>query len=395
MKILINDIESNKDSYVRTFTSFGYEVNELIFCNSFEQVKVFFEQYLEKLQTHIDLIITNDSSLSEKDVLRCNELCFLKNSLVHSFSNHNFRICSIPIILHSHNESKSEELSFPYSSVVKLNDKGNNNYFIQECERLIRKWRKEIIIDLDTLELGIESLKNFHLSKFYRGDYSRKIVKDSESYFTIKTKILSLEFIKCPQELRYDWLVLKDHQIEQAIEEFSIVYRHHVKYDKKDNERTILHKFFNDNKIILLRDIFSELNYEQNLHEVDSKESEECDFILKTEYPEHLKTVFFEVKREDVKFFVNKKRKRPSLNKKFIENLDQIWGYKKFSKNPKNATELFNKIGYATDNYEYVLLAGRLEEKEEMEELFQQKLTDHYSEIIVQTFDELARVYGL
>ena len=131
------------------------------------------------------------------------------------------------------------------------------------------------------------------------------------------------------------------------------------------------------------------------MHEVDSKESEECDFILKTEYPEHLKTVFFEVKREDVKFFVNKKRKRPSLNKKFIENLDQIWGYKKFSKNPKNATELFNKIGYATDNYEYVLLAGRLEEKEEMEELFQQKLTDHYSEIIVQTFDELARVYGL
>ena len=120
--------------------------------------------------------------------------------------------------------------------MVKLNDKGNNNYFIQECERLIRKWRKEIIIDLDTLELGIESLKNFHLSKFYRGDYSRKIVKDSESYFTIKTKILSLEFIKCPQELRYDWLVLKDHQIEQAIEEFSIVVSGNYKCRKSANK---------------------------------------------------------------------------------------------------------------------------------------------------------------
>lgn len=146
------------------------------------------------------------------------------------------------------------------------------------------------------------------------------------------------------------------------------------------------------NKIILLRDVYADLLYEKNLYVTNSKESEECDYILRTEYPDHLNTTFFEVKREDVKFFVNKNRKRPSFNKKFMDNLDQIWQYKKFAQNPFNANEIKDKIGYATNNFNFVMVAGRLEEKEEMKEIFEEKMKDHYKEIIVQTFEELSQI---
>ena len=175
MKILVNDNESNRDSYIRLFESFGYEKNELIFCSSYDQVKVFLEKYLEKKKSHIDLIVTNDSSSTLGDPLRCNELCWLKNTLISSFSNSNFRICSIPIILYSQNESKTELAVRPFDSIVQKNTRNDHAFFIKECERLIKNWRKDVINDLDTLELRIDDLRNFHTSEYFINYYLESV----------------------------------------------------------------------------------------------------------------------------------------------------------------------------------------------------------------------------
>lgn len=390
MRILINDFEKNREQYITIFKSFGYEENELIFCAGFSQSKEFIVSQLEKKGLHIDLIITNDSSDGYLfDILRCGELSFFKNSLTTSFSKRNFRISSIPIILHSENETKEKTDTFGFNSIIQKNSTGNHKYFITQCEKAIKDWRKSIIEDLDFLELPIESLNGFIHSTQFKNQYSQRILKSPEFHFAQSTSALSLEFIKCPVPLIYDWLTLKEENIEEVLDRYSEMYKRHKKYDRKNNERTVLHDFFNKNKIILLRDAYVGLEYEANLYEQDGIKSEECDFILKTDFPGYLNTTFFEVKKEDVKFFSNKKRKRPSLNRKFEDHLDQIWQYKRYVENETNQPEITDKIGYGTKRFDYVLLAGRNDEKEEFTELFNQKLSDHFSGIKVMTFEDL------
>lgn len=392
MRILINDITSESQRYINIFKSFGYEKNELIFCKSFEETKNFIINYLDRDKLHIDLIITNDTNDSVIDVLKASELAYFKNSLTSSYSKKNFRICSIPIILYSKHETKSPDFSLQFDSIIKKNESGYHNYFISEFERVIKTWRKNLLEDLQQLGLNVHNLSNFQETNYYKKHYKSNISNNSESYFSLKTKILSNEFIKYPAPLTYDWILLNKKSIEEAIEKFNQTYKRHIKYDRKNNERTILHDFFNKNKIILLRDAYIDLKYEKNLYDVGAKTSEECDFILKTEFPEFQKTTFFEVKKEDVTFYVKKHTKRPQLSSEFISHLEQVWRYKEFSQNPVNLPEIVDKIGYETQNFNYILLAGRLEEKEEMKDKFEKDLDRMYNQINVITYEELEEI---
>lgn len=391
MRLLINDHDNTREDYVRIFGNYGYEENELIFCNSFEQTREFIAKYLDRQKNHIDLIITNDSRENSSDDLKCSELCFLKNSITDSYSKNNFRICSIPTILYSENETKFE-FTQGFNSIIKKNNLGLHDFFITECEREIKSWRKLVYDDLEALEVKLDLLPNFVNTDFFKKYYFQKVTNNAESYFANRTKVISTEFIKCPGPLNYDWIVLKDTSIEKAILEYVNTYKNHVKYDRKNNERTILHDFFRSNQIILLRDAYTDLKYEENLYEINAKNSEECDFILKTEYPEFLKTTFFEVKKEDVQFYVKKNTKRPQISSEFMSHLKQLSGYRKYTLNPLHKIELENKLEYNTDNFDYVLLAGRLDEKEEMQEEFRDEVDTWFKGIKVTTYEELEQV---
>jgi hypothetical protein len=392
MKILINDYEDTKDQYTKIFGNFGYEHNQLIFLNSFESTKDFIVTYLEKKKLHIDLIITNDSKDNGKDILKANQLSFFKNNLITSYSKENFRINSIPIILYSENETKSEKFLSSFSSIINKNEFGEHDYFIHECEKAIKNWRKLLQEDLDALEIKPEQLPQFINSEFFNKYYFRKISNNAEHYFVNKTKIVSMEFIKAPTNLNYDWIVFHNNQIEEAILKYTDTYRNHVKYDRKNGERAILHEFFRQNRTILLRDIYNDLEYELNLKELKVKNSEECDFILKTEYPDFLATTFFEVKKEDVTFYVKKNTKRPQISSEFLSHLQQVWGYKEYTENPKHELELNTKLGYSTKKFDFVLLAGRLEEKEEMKNIFNSQINRMFEGIKVITYEELEEV---
>jgi hypothetical protein len=392
VRILINDIKTVKQQYINIFYEFGYEKNELIFCTSFEESKTFILNYLESKKLHIDLIITNDTSDTENDKLNASGLCYFIKSLTTSYSKNNFRISSIPIILYSKHETKSDSYPTQFDSIVQKDQSDNHKYFISECEKLIKEWRKALFSDLEQLGLKIDRLSNFHKSQYYKNFYKSNIERNSEAYFTLKTKIVSVGFIKYPAPLNYDWILLNQKFLEEAIERYINTYMHHVKYDRKNNERTILHDFFNNNKVILLRDAYNDLEYEMNLFDKDAKTSEECDYILKTEFPEFHKTTFFEVKKEDVTFYVKKKTKRPQISYNFLSHLEQIWRYKEYSQDLENWEEMSEKIGYQTQNFDYVLLAGRLEEKMEMKEKFEKDIDRMFNQINVITYEELEEV---
>lgn len=390
MKILINDIETNYQSYRDIFNNYGYERNELIFRNSFESTKEFLLEQLQKAGGHIDLIITNEITEKKQDVLKANELLFLKNTLTTSFSKRNFRISSIPIILYSNRESKVVFLN-NFDSIVKKDNLGNHLYFLSECERLIKDWRRKVLADLDILELKFTDLNNFQNSKKYE-TYIRRVSKNAIDYFATKTQLLSLEFIESPCLLKYDWLLLEGNKIEQAIYNFIDTYKNHQKYDSKNGERGILHEFFKRNKTILLRDSYVDMEYELKLNELDTTNSEQCDFILKTEYPDFLNTTFFEVKKEDVNFYVKKNTKRPQMSSAFLSHLKQVWGYKEFAENPLNEVELAKKLNYETQNFDFILLAGRKDEKEEVKETFEKEIDRMFNGINVITYEELEEV---
>ncbi len=392
MRILINDSDRCKEHYRKAFYSRGYEKNELVFFHSFESIKEFIIEHLEKNKLHVDLIITNSTSDTSNDFLKANQLCSFKNQLRSSFSKRNFRISSIPIILYSKNETKSTDYHSGFNAIIEKKSNGDYEYFISVCEKLIKNWRTSLYDDLENLEINSMPLRNFHNSVNFKKKYSKKITPKAESYFVHKTSVVSLEFIKCPAMLNYDWVVSNELEIEETILQYIDTYRHHVKYDRRNGERTILHNFFRNNKSILLRDSYSEMKYEMNLKEKKSRKSEECDFILKTELPDFLDTTFFEVKKEDVVFYTGKKSKRPQFTMDFFAHLNQVWGYRQFAKSTVNKDELSLKLNYSTQNFSFVLLAGRLEEKEEMKELFEPEINRMFRGIKVLTFEELEKL---
>lgn len=389
MKILINDFENDHEAYKDIFKNFGYEENELIFLDSFGRVKTFITEQLEKNKLHIDAIITNESSGLVRDSLEASTLAHFKNGLNTSYSNGNFRINSIPLILYSQTDTRESIGIDGFQAVIKKNTEGQHDYFISKFEQLIRDWRKALITDLESLEILNKDINNFHESIFYKTHYKSIISKNVETYFLLKTNIVSQEFIKLPTPLFYDWLILGRNEIEKSILEFNKTYNNHIKYDKKNNERTILHEFFNENKMILLRDAFIDIEYEKNLYDLNEKTSEECDYILKTEFPDFLKTTFFEVKKEDVTFYVKKKTKRPQISSNYLSHLEQVWRYKEYSENENNIDELESKLGYKTRNYDHILLAGRKEEKYEMEGKFNSDLVRMFNGIEVVTYEEI------
>ncbi|WP_369765207.1 hypothetical protein [Flavobacterium sp. WC2429] len=391
MKILINDLKENQNHYKEVFRQFGYEENELLFRDSFQDTIEFITDHLEIQKGHIDLIITSEIKFLEYNSLKANELLFFIKNHTQTFSKGNFRISSIPVLLYSDYETKENDLN-GFKSIVQKNNIGLHKYFFDECERLIKEWRNQIYIDLDNLGLKVDQLHNFILSTNFKNHYFNNVTRKAEMFYHNKTIQLSIEFIKAPSTLNYDWLILNRLEIENSIYKYIDTYNNHRKYDRNNGERTILHEFFKQNKIILLRDTYSDMKYELNLNEIDTKNSEECDFILKTEYPEFLKTTFFEVKKEDVTFYVKKNTKRPQISSAFLSHLNQIWNYKEFTENPSNTVELKNKLEYDTKNFDFVLLAGRIEEKEEMKHLFEKQIGRMFEGIKVVTYEELENI---
>ncbi|CAG2532796.1 protein of unknown function (DUF4263) [Maribacter dokdonensis] len=389
MKILINDFKTAEDTYKNIFKNYGYEENELIFCNSFEKTKSFIIEQLENKKLHIDVIITNESSAESIDSLQASKILRFRNGFNTSYSKGNFRISSIPVILYTDIETRGTISADNWQAILKKNKEGQHDKFIAEFENAIRTWRKGLVTDLENLGILNKNIQNFQESTFYKTHYKNRVTKNSESYFLLKTLIVSEEFIKLPTPLVYDWLIINRREIEQSILEFNSTYNNHIKYDRKNNERTILHDFFNQNKMILLRDAFIDFEYEKNLYDLNEKTNEECDYILKTEFPEFLKTTFFEVKKEDVTFYVKKKTKRPQLSSNYLAHLEQVWRYREYSGKKENEPEIASKLGYRTENFDHILLAGRKEEKLEMKEKFSSDLNRMYNGIEVVTYEEL------
>src|SRR3546814_8146852 len=51
-----------------------------------------------------------------------------------------------------------------------------------------------------------------------------------------------MQFIRFPKTLDYDWITISDEMLESTLTVFRTTFRANIKYDRRQNERTIIHQ---------------------------------------------------------------------------------------------------------------------------------------------------------
>ncbi|HEY9561268.1 MAG TPA: Shedu anti-phage system protein SduA domain-containing protein [Anseongella sp.] len=390
MKLLIVDTQASEERIRKIFLNEDYESNNLLFVNSVEDAKDFIANQLIRDRAHIDAIITNNVE-GNSELANAHHIVRFLNHSIESYSNQNFRVSSIPVVLHSEAEDKSDLQNLGFNAIVKSNGLCSHRNLVDVVEDQIKKWRESFIEDLDRLELDL-SVESFFKNDSEKRRYVQRFGKNYPDSFS-KTNVLSMQFIRFPKTLDYDWITISDEMLESTLTVFRTTFRANIKYDRRQNERTIIHQLFLRNPSLLHRDSYADHKYELSLKEKQDNCRQNCDFILMPDLPSHQNTTFFEVKKENVKMMVKMNKKRPRFSSEMHDHLYQISDYRKYTTKPENAAELAVKMGYLPERNSFQLLVGRLDEKLEAKDIFREKLGDHFPGIEVVTYEELESLY--
>lgn len=392
MTILVVDIDAEREKYQQAFRVNNYEDNNLIFRTSFQQAKEFLVDDLETKKRHIDaIVVANTAYANGGDVIKAKELLETRNLMVTSFSGGNFRICSIPMIMVTPELPNSALVAgLLFDDMVEKNKSGNYTALINAVESQVKRWRQGVIYDLGELGLDHRRLKGFHSKEGFAKVYQPRIGKRAEAFFAQYTRIVSLEFIKHPDDLPYDWLTVTVEAIEKQVRHFSKGYRKHKPYNKYDNENTILHPLLIKNPAVLLRDSFVSFLHEKAFPQ-NAGFSKRPDFILKPAIPAHMHTQWFEVKKENVTLLKGKSKKEQLPTSDLTAHATQLYRYKKYAEGEGNKNIIEERLGFKPGKFNYVLLVGRGEETDKYREQINEIMTDHYKGISLLSFEDLER----
>src|SRR3546814_14488276 len=89
-----------------------------------------------------------------------------------------------------------------------------------------------------------------------------------------------MQFIRFPKTLDYDWITISDEMLESTLTVFRTTFRANIKYDRRQNERTIIPKLFLRNPSLLHRESYANHKYELSLKEKQDNHKKNCDFII-------------------------------------------------------------------------------------------------------------------
>lgn len=392
MTILVVDTVAEQETYKQAFRVHNYEDNNLIFCNTYQQAKEFLTDQLETKKRHIDVILVANTAYADSgDVIKAKELLETKDMLVGSYSGGNFRICAIPMIMVTPELPNRALISgMAFDDVVEKNRNGYYGALINAVESQVRRWRQDVIYDLGELGLDPKRLKGFVSKEAFTKQYQPRIGKRAESVFAQHTNIVSLEFIKYPDELPYDWITTTVAAIEKQVKRFGKGFRKHKPYNRYDNENTILHPLLKENPAVLLRDNFVDYHHEQGFPQ-SARFSKRPDFILQPPIPDLMTTEWFEVKKENVKLLKGKSKKEQFPTDALTKYALQVWRYKKYAEDKNNERVIANRLGYIPGKYSYALLIGRAEETDRYKEQLTELMTDHYHGINLVSYEDLER----
>ncbi len=197
-------------------------------------------------QLHVDLIISD--TVFPSDTFKDN-IDFIRSSQ-ETYSYHNFKLSSIPIVLHTAYFDSDEIRSLDVNKIIPKPLDENNNRFATDLLNIVKDWRKSIYDDLEILGIGLD----FNFSKADLG-YAVRVKSE-------KTKILSKAFLFKQQKLPYQWLNKNFFEMEFSIEELETLVNHYMELPKnkleKERWEDQLQDFFKRNPKFLFANNYSQ-----------------------------------------------------------------------------------------------------------------------------------------
>lgn len=380
----------NEDIKVETIQKIelnGLACNKnILYFSDIERAKEFIVQDVidqPGTKKHIDLVVVDDvtdGSKYEKN------LCEWIRSHDGFYSDNNFRISSIPVILYKKEGSLGYGNTI-YDDVVPFAEYITDNRLITASKKVVKNWREKILADLDVLSIRLEDLNSdYGSNKLPYSNYS--IIKNYDLFYT-RTSVFSTQFIKKPKRLNYEWLekgfLIK---ILQSHEEYNKIITGQKKYYGKTYERKVLQEFYNNNPHFLKRDIYENQQYSKYYHISSTSAFHIPDYVLTSPFPEYIATSISEIKRDDKLLEYNPKRHEP-FTRYFKNSLMQQSNYEDDFLKPQNQDLITQKIGYQTNNFQFDLIIGL---ESTLTDHLRLKVNKHFSSINIITHDKLLQL---
>ncbi len=376
MKVLyISNRPFISESEALTWFQSYIEHSDLHLYTDLKNAKRFLTEQIIEPQKHIDLIITDWNFHSENAKTL---LSWLRESQ-ETYSDSNFLFRSIPILLIEDTAKQSSFISEGFDGVIK--DFPTSHLRLRlEIKNAIRTWRYSLADDLDLIGLDPKTQKIYpnHRSSFI-------------SYY--KLKVLSRKFVdNKSKRLNYIWTNSEIKPLNDSNEAFSDKMNRTIRNPPRYLEKEF-HRFFIENPSFIKGEDFiatqKELLYEKHLYKNGTRKYDEPDFINKPyEYALRFPEVF-EIKRQSQKLLSNHRERFISKTKKSFE---QVKRYKTYmtSTNPQHQYYIQYYLGKLYPSYEYTLLMGSINEKQEHEDLIERLKRDFdFNDIQLLTYEEL------
>ncbi|MDQ2718359.1 MAG: DUF4263 domain-containing protein [Bacteroidota bacterium] len=325
---------------------------------------------LIEFQKHIDIIIV-DLKSKEDEIIE--ELAIWIRNKECEYSFKNFQLKSITIILYKELELWRKYRNNLFDHVI------FNNTTKEQKEIYIGKsyddWLNKLATDLDNLNLNI----NLSFATFD--------IKWMLSHRFHKLTILSANFVQFPRNLDYLWFGNNINKLDISINELDDLLRLTMRNKNLRIEKRF-HQYFLNNSGIIKIDKYSLIKYEKHLYYSNSRKYIEPDFInIPYNYYLGLPEVF-EVKnpnqnihRNDGNPFSNTLKAIKQVNRKYYDYLSD----------PNNKQEIMKRLDEFINAFDYTLLIGRKETKEE--NLYNLEKLINSSKINILTYDDLIERY--
>ncbi len=325
---------------------------------------------LVKLQKHIDIIIV-DLKSQEDEIIEELAVWIRKKECEYSFKN--FQLKSITIILYKNLELWRAYRNNLFDNVI------FNNATKEQKEIGIGKsydtWLNKLGADLDNLNLDT----NLLLDGF-----------DTEwmwSHRFHKLNILSENYVQFPRSLNYLWFGNNINKLDISINQLDDL----LKLTNRNKNLRIekrFHQYFLENPGILKIDKYHSSKYEKHFYYLNSRKYIEPDFInMPHNYYLGLPEVF-EVKNPNQNIY----KKDGNLYSNTVKAIKQVnQKYYNYLNDDKNKNEIKNRLDEFPDSFDYTLLIGRKENREE--NLYNLEKLINKSKINIITYDDLIERY--
>lgn len=377
MKILYISNRKNitKDEAFKWFNFYCEKPEDLSLHLNLKSAKEFLSKEILEKNKHLDFIITDwQFSLNNSKPL----LNWIKQSN-EIYSENNFLFRSIPVLLIEDKLNQSATISDGFDSIIENfpNDSIKLRYAIKN---VIKTWRYSLAEDLDLIGLDPQTQKNFENHRL-----------DFISYYRLK--ILSREFVdNKSKRLNYIWTNENSELLYDSSEMFLDKMNRTIKKPTKYLEKEF-HDFFRSNPTFIKGEDHlttqTEMLYEKHFYRNGTRSYNEPDFINKPYNYSLSIPEIFEIKRQSHKIISKRSDQFLSKAKKSFE---QVMRYKEYfeSENPLHQNYIKHHLGKLYSSYEYTLLMGSSEEKNQHEDLIERLKCDFdFEDINLLTYEEL------